>query len=125
VARLTLDTGALVAVERGDAAVREWLRRAASSRQPPTVPTVVLTEAWRGGRQALIARLIRNCEIEPLDERLARSAGELLARTGTDDPVDAIVAQSAARRGDVVLTSDPDDMQRLADDLGSIRVRAI
>lgn len=124
-AGLTLDTGALVAVERGDAAVREWLSRAARSPQPPTVPTVVLTEAWRGGRQALIARLLRNCEIEPLDERLARRAGELLGRTGTDDPVDAIVAQSAARRGDVVLTSDPGDMQRLADDLGSIRVRAI
>jgi ABC-type Fe3+ transport system substrate-binding protein len=35
------------------------------------------------------------------------------------------VAQSAASRGDVVLTSDPTDMQRLADDLGSFRVRAI
>ena len=60
-----------------------------------------------------------------MDEVLARRAGELLGRTGTDDPVDAIVAQSAARRGDVVLTSDPTDMQRLADDLGSFRVRTI
>lgn len=60
-----------------------------------------------------------------MDEVLARHAAELLGRTGTDDPVDAIVAQSAARRGDVVLTSDPVDLQRLADDLGSIRVRAI
>jgi len=60
-----------------------------------------------------------------VDELLARHAGELLGRTGTDDPVDAIVAQSAARRGNMVLTSDPEDMQRLADDLESILVRAI
>jgi predicted nucleic acid-binding protein len=48
-----------------------------------------------------------------------------MGRTGTDDPVDAIVAQSAARRGDIILTSDPDDLQRLADDLGTIRVRGV
>jgi predicted nucleic acid-binding protein len=125
VARLTLDTGVLVAFERGEPAVRRWLDRAFARVEPPTVPTVVVAQAWRGGRHPRIARLLRACEVEPVDEVLARRAGELLGRTGTDDPVDAIVAQSAARRGDTVLTSDPSDMQRLADDLGTIRVRAI
>ena len=124
-ARLTLDTGVLVAFERGEPSVRRWLDRAFARFEPPTVPTVVVAEAWRSGRQARIARLLRACEVEPVDEALARRAGELLGRTGTDDPVDAIVAQSAASRGDVVLTSDPTDMQRLADDLGSFRVRTI
>jgi predicted nucleic acid-binding protein len=125
VAGLTLDTGVLLAVERGAPEVRAWLARVASTSRPPTVPAVVVAEAWRGGRQARVARLLRGCEVEAVDEVLARHAGELLGRTGTDDPVDAIVAQSAARRGNMVLTSDPEDMQRLADDLESILVRAI
>lgn len=33
-----------------------------------------------------------------------------------------MVAVSAAQRGDTVITSVPSDLQRLADDLGSIRV---
>lgn len=123
---MTLDSGALVAVERGDRSTARLVEAALRRGSHLTVPAAVLTEVWRGGaRQHHVSRLLAGCSIEPLDETLARAAGELLGRTGTDDPVDAIVAQSAARRGDVVLTSDPDDLQRLADDLGTIRVRGV
>ena len=44
----------------------------------------------------------------------AQSAGQLLADTNTGDVVDALVALLAAT-GDQLLTSDPDDMQRLVD----------
>ncbi|MDQ3092248.1 MAG: PIN domain-containing protein [Actinomycetota bacterium] len=123
---MTLDSGALIAYERGERRAGALIDAERRRRRAVTVPTAVLTEVWRGGsRQHCLQRLLADCVIAPLDEPLARAAGELLGRTGTDDPVDAIVAQSAARHGDVVLTSDPDDLQRLADDLGTIRVRGV
>ena len=54
------------------------------------------------------------CFVEPLDEALAKSAGELCGKAKVADVVDAAVVASAARRGDTVLTSDPRDLRRLA-----------
>ena len=54
------------------------------------------------------------CLIEPLDESLARAAGELCGRAGTSDVVDAAIVASASRRGDDILTSDPADLVHLA-----------
>lgn len=125
-AGLTLDTGALIAIDRGDERARAWLEAALRRGELPTVPAVAVPEAWRdGSRQARLARFLARTEIEPLDGELAQRAGELQARTGTDDPVDAVVAASAASRGDQLLTSDPDDMQALADDLRTIRVKRV
>jgi predicted nucleic acid-binding protein len=122
---VTLDTGGLVAIERNNPVMRRLIELAIERKRLPTVPTAVVVEAWRGGRSARLARALRHCWVEPLGEDLARRAGELLARTHTSDPVDAVVAQSAAVRGDIVLTSDPDDLQVLADELRTIRVRRI
>ncbi|MCU1355312.1 MAG: hypothetical protein JWM89_730 [Acidimicrobiales bacterium] len=41
-------------------------------------------------------------------------AGALLARTGTSDAIDGHVAVLALATGRTVLTSDPDDIRRLA-----------
>jgi hypothetical protein len=61
--------------------------------------------------------------MESLDEGLAKEAGELLGRTKTSDVVDAAVVAGAARRGDVVLTSDPRDLRRLAGaDFGTVEI---
>lgn len=51
----------------------------------------------------------------PVDETLARVAGEVLGelRLGREHTIDAIVMASAAQRGDTVYTSDFDDMSRL------------
>lgn len=124
-AGLTLDTGALIAVERGERGVFAWLDAAERRGELPTVPASTVTEAWRGGRQARLARLLAAAVIEPVDPGLARAAGTLLAVTRTTDPVDAQVAQSAARRGDTILTSDPSDLQRLGDQLPGVRIRAL
>jgi len=123
---VTLDSGALIAIDRGNDRARRHLRNARSRGLAITVPTAAITEAWRDGRrQVALRKLLGHADIEPLDEDLARRSGELLGRTGSADIVDAIVASSAARRGDQVLTSDPGDLQRLADELGTIRVVAI
>jgi predicted nucleic acid-binding protein len=122
---LTLDAGALIAYERGQARMRAIVAAAAADEREITVPTAVLAEAWRGGHAGWLARLLAVSRVEPLTESLARRAGELLARTGSSEVIDAITAVSAAQRGDVVVTSDPHDLQRLADELRTIRIMPV
>jgi len=122
---VTLDARALIAFERGEERVRLILRRASAGDRTITVPATVVAEAWRAGRRRWLADLLDLAVIEPLTDELARRAGELLARTGTSNTVDATVAVSAAQRGDIIVTSDPDDMQRFADDLPAVRVLSL
>jgi hypothetical protein len=111
---LTLDAGALIGFERGDRRVLTHLKAALERGEEMTVPTAALAEAWRGGpRGARIARLLTACAREPLHEDLARSAGEAIGAVRGASVVDAVVMASAATRGDHVLTSDFDDLDRL------------
>jgi len=112
---VTYDTGALVAADLGER--RIWARHRAllTARIPPTAPAPVVAQAWRGGgRQALLARLLRGCDIEVLDDELARATGALAAKAGTTDVVDACVTEGALRRRDLVVSSDPEDLKALA-----------
>jgi len=82
-----------------------------------------VAEAWRGGsRSARIARLLQACVVEPLLEELARAAGEALGAVRGATAIDAIVMASAASRGDRVLTSDFQDLDRLRAHFPSVRV---
>jgi predicted nuclease of predicted toxin-antitoxin system len=56
----------------------------------------------------------------PLAEREAHEAGRLLGRTKTADVVDAVVVAVAARESAMILTSDPDDIRRLAVAAGGV-----
>jgi predicted nucleic acid-binding protein len=115
-ARVSFDSGVLIALDRGEAPAWAWLERAARYGEPPLVSTAAIAEAWRDGRrQVHLASALRLCDIEAVDEPLARRAGEALASTGGDDPVDALVAATAARSGAMLVTGDLDDMQTLAD----------
>jgi hypothetical protein len=111
------DTGALVAAERADDQVWFMHHRLLARRIRPIVPSVVLAQAWRGGPQANLSRLLRGCVIETLAENAAREIGRLLAMDGSSDIVAAAVVLSAASRGDLVVTSDPDDLSRLSEAL--------
>jgi predicted nucleic acid-binding protein len=70
-------------------------------------------------------------DVEPLDEDLAKIAGEALAslrRGGDVDAsvtIDAIVIASTARRGDVVFTSDVDDLGRFSRFFPNVRVFSV
>lgn len=109
-------------MDRDDPRVFARHKQAVSSGIVPVVPAPVIWQVWRNGsRQARLARFLKGCRIEPIDDDLAREAGILLGRTGTDDGVDAVVVLSAQRRGGVVYTSDPDDLGRLAGCLGRAR----
>jgi len=111
---VTLDAGVLIALDRHEPRAWRAIRTAVERAAPPTVPAVVLTQVWRSGRQANLGRALDQCRVEPVDERLAKAAGVLCGRSGTADAVDAIVVASAARRGDAVITSDPNDIAALA-----------
>lgn len=119
---LTLDAGALIAYERGDRRMRGLVAAAEREERDLCIPAVVIAEACRGGNARWVSGLLAASVIEPVTEQLAKRAGELLARTGTTNAVDAIVAASAARRADTIVTSDAEDLQRLADDLAGVRI---
>ena len=109
---VVVDSGGLIAFERGDRAVRSLLRSA----DQVVIPAGVVAQVWRGSaRQARVAQLLRarNATIEPLDEDTARVVGVLCAHTGTSDVIDASVALAAQIHDAVVVTSDPDDLRRL------------
>lgn len=116
---LTYDTGALVAAEENDRRMWALHRRALERHLVPTVPAAVLGQAWRGGPQPLLFRLLRGCRVESLDEAGARRAGAACAAAATSDVVDACVACGAAARHDLVVTSDPRDLGRLSAALGA------
>lgn len=107
---LTFDTGVLIALERRQAGALALLRACRVSRASITIPASVVVEWWRGTHRALL----EIGTIEPLTPRLAERAGELLARTGRANAVDATVIASAAQRGDLVVTVDGDDLRELA-----------
>jgi hypothetical protein len=111
--RVVLDAGAFVAFERGDVHVRARLEAARRLGAELTTTAPVVAQVWRDGRrQAHVARLLAATRVDAPDEATGRRAGELLAKSGSSDVVDALVAL-LARSGDAVLTSDPLDIGRL------------
>ena len=72
---ITLDTGALIGLERRKQRMREILERALERDQPITIPADVVAEWWRG-RTDLRERILESVDVEPLSESLAKLAGE-------------------------------------------------
>jgi len=113
---ITLDTGALIAVERGDRRLQALLDEATATGSDLAVPAGVIAQAWRGSlRQARLARFLVLSSVTAvvLDEPEARAAGALCGRAGTVDVVDASVVICARARGHSVVTGDPDDLAAL------------
>lgn len=120
---LTFDTGALMALERRRQRIARIYAGAVADAIRVTVPAVVVAEWWRGrtdGREAIL----RGIRIEEMSLPLAKLAGEALAAVTGATVIDAIVMASAARRGDIVYTSDVDDLDRLRVFFPSVRVLA-
>jgi hypothetical protein len=125
-AGLTYDTGALIAADRSHRRLWALHRRALERQIVPTVPAGVLAQAWRNPSQAQLARLLKGCRVEEFEERRAKAAGVACGRAGTSDVVDAAVVVGAAIRSDIVVTSDPADLRRLAEALDvSVRLELV
>ena len=115
---VTLDAGALIALDRNDRRVIALLARVQEIGARVTVPATALAQAIRRpARQARLSRLVRqpNTELAPLDGPDATQVGLLLAASRTSDITDAHVVICARRNGDAIVTSDAEDLERLDD----------
>jgi len=114
------DAGILIAADRNDRAV--WLshRVRLESGVLPLVPTAVVAQVSRTPRQASLRRMLSGCETVALLEKDAHRVGAILARSRSNDVVDAAVVEVAIRRKADVVTADSDDIAQL---LSAARVR--
>jgi len=69
------------------------------------VPGAVLAEGWRGGPQANLSRLLKDCDIGNLVRAQAWAADARAARAEHDDTVDVSVLEAAIRCLHAVVTS--------------------
>ncbi len=122
---MTLDAGALIAVDRGDESIRALLERAAKRQIGIIIPTGALAQAWRdGSRQVGLARLLKSklVRVEDLTQARAQATGVLCGLRGTEDVIDAFVVLIAKQYGGTVITGDRDDMLKLDPSLDVILV---
>ena len=111
---LVLDAGALVAIERADRETIALIKHELLAGRAPLTHGGILGQVWRGGnRQARLARLLPGLNVAALDADPGKRAGVLLGRARMTDVIDAALVRLAVD-GDVVLTSDPRDLARLA-----------
>lgn len=116
--KAVLDAGALVAVDKDDRKVTAMLRVLQKRRISLWTSSAVIAQVWRDGRkQAALARVLAGVGVRPLGTADDRPTGELLARARMTDVIDAHVAL-LVDDGDQLLTSDPDDLERLLDTRG-------
>lgn len=113
---MVLDSGALMAFERGDRGVAALIEATRRRREPISTSSGCVAQAWRQGgpRQAILARLLRGVREVDLDHRVSRQVGTLCAEARSSDVVDAHVAL-LAHDDDILLTTDPGDLRRLLD----------
>jgi len=113
---VTLDTGALIAIERGDRRLQALIDEAAGGGAEIAVPAGVIAQAWRGSsRQARLGRFLGLSMVTAvaLDEPEARAAGVLCGLRNSADVVDASVVICARERNHTVVTGDENDLRAL------------
>lgn len=132
--RCVLDSGGLTALVGGSQRAREWLRWVIEHEGNIQVPTPILVESTTGdgARDAEVNRVLGILEriasvLQAPDEIVARRAGRLRFLAGSDDGIDALVAAAAVGDGSpaILLTSDPDDLERLLDRDPHVHVRKV
>ena len=114
---LTLDTGALLALDHPAKAVTMQARLEGVWRRGGTIciPAEAVAQAWRSSRQARLARLLRSPDIDIaiMTLSVARAVGLICAETSHDDIVDVHVVLCARQRHHAIVTSDPRDIARI------------
>lgn len=121
---LILDSEGLSKLATGNARVRTYLETAHRRGARVVVSAMTLAEVLRGGaRDAPVHRVLSRIVTVPVGPELGRAAGELRGATGMSGhqcAIDSVVAATALvmARPVVLLTSDPDDLSRLAEEPG-------
>lgn len=122
---LTLDAGALIALDRNNRRVIALLARTMERGLRVTIPATALAQVMRNpARQLRLSRLIRQpgTDLIPLTGPDATAVGLVLAKTGTADIVDAHVVVCAHRARQAVVTSDAADLRRISSELTLVDV---
>ena len=99
---LTLDTGALLALDHPAKAIAMQARLTEAVRRGGTicVPVGAIAQAWRSSRQVRLAWLLKSRDIDlaVMTPNVARSVGLLCACSGHNDVIDVHVALCARER---------------------------
>lgn len=109
-------TPALIAADKHYPKLTAIVKAARATDATIYAPAGCVAEAWRDGAvQTRLALLLKGIhEFPPLDLEGAKAAGELLARSGTSQIVDAHLVTVAIRVSpSVVVTSDSRDITAL------------
>jgi hypothetical protein len=119
------DTGALIALERGQQSIRKVHRLAFEQRYQVVATTPVIAEWWRKGkRERERLQILRTLVSEAPDSYVARLAGVAIGLTGAG-VVDALVMATASVRGDTVYTSDMHDLTRLREVFPGVQLERV
>jgi hypothetical protein len=124
---VTLDTGALLALERNRRDVVRIFETARERKRPLLAPANAVVEWWRGrtDRREYVRKMF---VVQAMDEEIAKLAGEALAslkgRVEIDAKltIDATVMATAALYGPNLYTGDFEDMQRFAEFFSSVKL---
>jgi predicted nucleic acid-binding protein len=126
---VVMDAGPLILLAARDPVAVEWLNEALDRDAVLLCAGVTYAEVWRGhsqrpelGKKAIeLDRVLGLLEPVPASEVIGRGAGQLLGVVdlgGRTHTIDAIVVATAVARSARVLTTDPDDLRRLATPAG-------
>jgi hypothetical protein len=119
------DAGVLVAAERNDRAVWADHRARLELGRVPVTSAPVVAQVSRTAKQVQLRRFLRGCRVRPFTPAEGHDVGAFLAKAGGADVVDAHLMLIAEEQS-TVLTSDPEDLQQLAAQLGHrVRIRRV
>ena len=121
---LTLDTGALIAIERNRQRMVTMFKYARVSGREVLVPAVCVAEWWRG-RTDLRQDLLDAVRVVHTDDALVKTAGEAIGAVRGAGCIDALVMAVAARHDGIVFTSDVGDLSRLQAFFPAVRVLGV
>lgn len=109
-----LDAGPLIGADRDRRAFAALLRAADEAGETLRTTEAIVAQVWRSPRQANLAAALKAIDVTDSFGN-GRRVGELLEATGTKDPIDAHLVVLARSTNESVLTSDPDDLNLLAE----------
>jgi predicted nucleic acid-binding protein len=114
---VVLDSGALIAFERGDERMRALFLEARAAGASLVIPAGVLGQVWRApATQVALGSLVKAAmtTVASLDKVMAEAAGVLCGRRKTADVIDASVVLTARLEGAAtIVTSDVNDLRHL------------
>ena len=117
---MIVDAGLLVTFDRGERGARSFLAASVRADEALHTSAPVLAEVWRdGAQQTLLAHIAKSITVHPFAADDYTAVGQLLARSGTGEVVDAHLVVLAVRTGHGIITSDAVDFIALAGHLGT------